>query len=203
MEPTRPRRRSLKSRGSVSSVIVSTASKGSGGGGVGGGIECWRRRRCYHDLQATVKSHEFHNPRGLGFCGYPSSTRSGTMTIGMQPSILVNRTQRGMRIMLRPEWMKRRTTVHETGDGKEPQAWKFWPQTKSSANFCPAPSSSVFPGCHPLLHKSTFFHVQVCFTSPRANAMIRGLTFIINFCFQTKDHALPSDHQLACRALSR
>lgn len=56
MEPTRPRRRSLKSRGSVSSVIVSTASKGSGGGGVGSGMECWRRRRCYHDLHATVNS---------------------------------------------------------------------------------------------------------------------------------------------------
>jgi hypothetical protein len=91
--PTRPRRRGLKSRGSASSVIVSTASKGSGGGGVGVGMEGWRRRRCYHDLHATVKSHEFHDPRGLGFCGYPNSTRSateGAIAIGIQPSILVN-----------------------------------------------------------------------------------------------------------------
>jgi len=32
-------------------------SKGGGGGGVGGGMECWRRRRCYHDLHATVTTH--------------------------------------------------------------------------------------------------------------------------------------------------
>jgi hypothetical protein len=144
-----------------------------------------------------VKSHEFHNPRGLGFCGYPStSTRSateGAMTIGMQPSILVNRTQRGMRIMIKTGWMNAGQTVHELGDGKEPQPGNFGPDPFVCQN---TPPSIPVPNClrllvpfsraPPLLHKITF-HVS---NIARANAMIRGAIFIINFA--SKQRPRPS-----------
>jgi hypothetical protein len=194
VEPTRPRRRSLKSRGSVSSVIVSTASKGSGGGGVGGGMECWRRRRGYHDLHTRVKSHEFHNPRGLGFCGYPSSTRSatGAMAIGMQPSILVNRTQRGMRIMIKTGWMNAGQTVHELGDGKEPQPGNFGPDPscakkphRQSQCQTACASLSRFPGRHPYSTKSLFTFQH----RPRKCDDSRAI-FIINFA--SKQRPRPS-----------